>query len=185
MRFCPEAEICQLEVGDFVLGQYGIEHKSEPDFFSSLYSGHLDEQIANMKQTFLQSAIVVSAPSSRILTSNASIGYCASCSARGVPVIIADNLITAMNLIHRMLTKWNDGKDRSYDAINRRVTRDPVINTLTGIPFVSHDMADRLLAKFPTVADLCLASIDDLQTVKGIGPKISKEIYITLHTPKW
>lgn len=184
-KLCPEAEICQLEVGDFVCGQYAIEHKSESDYWKSLYSGHLDEQIANMKQTFLQSAIVVSAPSSHILTRNNSIGYCASCCVRGVPVLIADNLYTAMNLTFRLLTKWNDGKDRSFEAVNKRVTRDPVINTLTGIPFVSQDMANRILEYYPTVSDLCLASISDLQTIKGIGPKIAQTIYKTLHTPKW
>ena len=47
---------------------------------------------------------------------------------------------------------------------------------LQGLPGVGSERADRLLDRFGSVEDVISASIDDLQTVDGIGKKIAEKI---------
>ena len=47
-KISKNAKFKKLEVGDYLIGDIIIERKSAPDFFSSIYSGRLKEQLSNI-----------------------------------------------------------------------------------------------------------------------------------------
>ncbi len=66
--------------------------------------------------------------------------------------------------------------------VDRTVTRDEVlVSMLSQIPGVEVTLARRVLQKFPSLGELIKAEEGDLQSIKGIGPRIASEIVRHLH----
>ncbi len=66
--------------------------------------------------------------------------------------------------------------------VDRTVTRDEVlVSMLSQIPGVEATLARRILERFPTLNELIKSSKEDLQSIKGIGPRIANEIIQHLH----
>jgi len=52
-----------------------------------------------------------------------------------------------------------------------------------GIPFVGRRMARMLLDVFPSMTALMNATVEQMSSIEGIGPKIAETVYHTLHLP--
>ena len=183
---CPTIEITTLESGDIVQGNYAIEHKKIDDFWDSLEDGRLFEQIEKMRLNFDKFAIIVSGQPKDILYNNVGIGTTASCIVRDAPVIFCGNLSTAVKVSLATLEKWNDGKVRtSNPSINKKRTKDPQLNTVTGLPLVDDLLGNALLDHFGSIKNIVNASMKELQIVPKIGPKKAKLIYSCLNAPRW
>ena len=183
---CPTIEIAALESGDIVQGNYAIEHKKIDDFWDSLEDGRLFEQIEKMRLNFDKFAIIVSGQPKDILYNNVGIGTMASCIVRDAPVIFCGNLPTTVKVSLATLEKWNDGKVRtSNPSINKKRTKDPQLNTVTGLPLVDDLLGNALLDHFGSIKNIVNASMKELQAVPKIGPKKAKLIYSCLNAPRW
>jgi Fanconi anemia group M protein len=175
-----------MESGDFVCGEYAIEHKSPDDYRASTFNRHLDEQIQTMKATFKDFAIAFSGECKDIFYDKIGRGSFASYLVKDAPVLICGDLETMAEICIKALYKWNDGKDRTVDVnVNHKKYEDPQLNVITGIPSISEEKGKALLDKFKSLEGVFNASVEELQEIDGIGKKIAQNIYSTLHAPRW
>jgi DNA excision repair protein ERCC-4 len=175
-----------MESGDFVCGEYAIEHKSPSDYRNSVYNRHLNDQIQTMKRNFKECAIAFSGEPHEIFYDKVGTGSFASFMAQGAPVMICGNLDNMAIICIKLLHKWNDEKVRDNNpSINQKVYKDPQVNIITGIPNIGETSALALLDKFGSVGDVCNASVAELTEVKGIGKSHAMEIFNALHSVRW
>ncbi|MFA5397425.1 MAG: helix-hairpin-helix domain-containing protein [Methanogenium sp.] len=175
-----------MESGDIVCGEYVLEHKSISDFRSSLYSGHLNDQIDTMRKNFKACAIIYSGHDSDLFCDNVGTGAFASCMIRGAPVLICGDLDKMAVIALKMLHKWNDDKDRVVNiSVNQKRHKDAQLNIITGISGVAEKQGNLLLDRFGSISAICNATIDELKAVHGIGDKMANIIYSALHAERW
>lgn len=179
-------EEATLLSGDIVCGEYAIEHKTPSDYRGSLFSGHLANQVDNMKRNFKGSAIFCSGHDFELFSDKIGIGSVASFIAQGMPVIPCGNLNTMAKLSIKTLHKWNDEKVRdSNPNINQKRANDDQLNIITGISNISEVNGNALLNHFDTIVNIANAKIVDLEAIDGIGPKRAAVIYAAFHNPRW
>lgn len=184
----PAGEVVQLEHGDIAFGTACIEHKNPEDYKESLQSGHLFTQIKDMNNNFKNFAILVDGDPSELLDTNPGKGSIASCFARGAPVLFCGDTETFITMSLLLLEKWNDGKDRNRqfnNSVNVKLSKDHLLNIVTGIPGVSKELGESLLTEFGSIENLCSATIPDLKKIPRIGPKKAEKIVETLHKNWW
>lgn len=181
-----DIDVTTLESGDFVMGEYALEHKNPADYFNSLKSGRLYSQIETMQRNFKSCAIIVDGTANEMLFSDIGTGSFASCWVRGVPVLICGNLQKMVEVSVKLLHKWNDGKNRAFDpSINQKLAKDTQLNMLTGIKGISLIHGASLINHFKSIHAIDNASIEDMQKVDGIGQKKALNIYEAFHNPRW
>lgn len=66
LKYFPQAEVDNLEIGDIVCGTVCIERKAPEDFLSSIKDHRLFNQALNMKQNYEHSIIIVESDLSRL-----------------------------------------------------------------------------------------------------------------------
>lgn len=139
-----------------------------------------------MKINFKNFAVLVSCNPKDLLDTNSGKGSIASCYVRNAPVLFCGDIenFTTMSLL--LLEKWNDGKDRNFNySVNNKLTKDHLLNIVTGIPGISKELGQSLLLEFGSVEKICQASEKDLQKVEGIGKGKANKIYETFRKNWW
>ena len=105
------------------------------------------------------------------------------------PVFFAENL-HAMKAFLQTLGKReaqgkNDGEPKSRWMRRRIRDQLPMKDSrrilLATVPSIGETLATNLLGTFPTIHDVACASIEDLQSINGIGKKKAQKIYHLFH----
>jgi ERCC4-type nuclease len=178
--------------GDFVCGEYALEHKSPNDYRKSIMEDHLQDQMLMMKKNFKDCAILYSGQTFELFRDmlgqidKFGTGTFASFAVQGIPVYPCGDLDVMAVVAIKMLHKWNDGKVRDHNPnINQKLHDDVQMNIITAIPGIGESHGAALLAVFPTIEEIVAASIDELTKVDGIGSKRAMEIYNAFHGVRW
>ena len=176
--------------GDVATKRVKIERK-EDDLIPSLFDGRHLRQLGSMREEAEFSYLVVTKSYDAIrlgarergVSEQTLLSFIASLCAVGYPPIFIDNRHDASVLIHKITEKIEDDKVRLYVPRPKRPTSTEYRNALIeGLPRIGSKLRRRITKAFPTISDLCNASIEELSEVEGVGSNTAKKIYDALHS---
>jgi len=180
-----ELQIKELDVGDYVLPDDTVIERKTNDFFYSLISGRLWDQLSNLRQA--QHPILVIQTSdlwkSMYFIKSPHIhksffGAIATAALNGIPVITvkdAEEFVLFLKALHDKLEK---GKGQIKLHQKKGKTLEEIkINLLAAIPGISLKKAESLLEHFKTIQNIANAEIADIQSVSGIGKTLAEKIW--------
>lgn len=181
----------ELEVGDYIVGEVGVERKEIGDFVGSLVSGRLDNELYNLSYNFDLSYLIVEGYVSEVLLYRrikrwAYISKLVGCSLKRAPEgksgqIITVNVETPFDTA--LFLKALDEKITRGEEFRLPVLRKAHMNeeeramaVLMALPGVGEKRARLLLERFGSVRNVLNASVEELSSVKGLGRQ-AKMIY--------
>jgi len=179
-----EVNIRRLSVGDYQIGRRVIiERKTLKDFAFSVVDGRLFKQMIYLSNSKSQGVLILEGTTSNSVeigvTKEAMQGALITVSLiMGIPVLRSKNPSETAKLmvyIGRQIESITKGgvQRHGYQPKGLRYRQ---LYILQGLPKVGRERADRLLDRFGSVDAVISASIDDLQTVDGIGKNIAEKI---------
>ena len=185
-------EIVHLETGkgDVSSRRVSVERK-EDDFLPSLFDDRRLRQLGAMREEAEFSYLVVTKSYNEIkadvamrgVNERVLIGYIASLCAVGYPPVFLPDKHDAAELIRRIVEKVEDDEPRIYVPRPKgALPRDYRNAIIESLPKVGPKTRRKLVDAFPTVADLCNATSEDLSAIEGIGKKTAEKIYQCLHS---
>jgi len=158
--------------------------RKEDDFFGSLFSGHLYEQLLSMYERGECRAyyLVVTKSYDQLLMEadvrgihpNVLLGAVVRLSQMGFPPIFIESPEHSVKFIESMCEKFRENPTATK-TINRCVTI--VSNNIIKFPNVGDKIGERLIEHFGNIRAICNASAEELQEVKGIGRQTAEKIY--------
>ncbi len=179
-----------LEVGDYVASdEVAVERKVTEDFLQSLVDGRLFSQLSALSSAYRRPVLIVEGgPLTGVRAINpASIyGALASIAVRfRVPIIWTRSAEETANVLYRIARmeqvasgrplRIRPGDKRSHDA-------EVLEYILAGFPGVDSVISRSLLTHFGTLEKVFGASKEELQQVRGVGPKTAGTIRRLLKT---
>ncbi len=179
-----EVDIRRLSMGDYQIGKRVIiERKTLKDFAVSVIDGRIFRQMIYLANSKFEGVLILEGTSSDSIeigvTREAMQGALINVSLiLGIPVLRSKNPAETAKLIvfiaRQIESITNGGVQRhGYQPKGIRYRQRYI---LQGLPKVGRERADRLLDRFGSVEAVVSASIDDLQTVDGIGKNIAEKI---------
>ena len=188
-----EVEVSFLEAGDYLVGDILIERKTPTGFVSDVKSMRLWSELDKLKRCIDVKPILVIEGSLSLIEK---ITKWSPSQVLGVlNSVILDWGISAIVLPSRrwfmiylqQLNKRAEriGKERLHPLrMKEKVEKisDRIRFVVEGLPNVSGVRAINLLKRFKTIKALANASLQELQSVEGIGEKIARDIYKVLNT---
>ncbi len=179
-----EVDIRRLSMGDYQIGKRVIiERKTLKDFAVSVIDGRIFRQMIYLANSKFEGVLILEGTSSDSIeigvTREAMQGALINVSLiLGIPVLRSKNPAETAKLIvfiaRQIESITNGGVQRhGYQPKGIRYRQRYI---LQGLPKVGRERADRLLDRFGSVEAVVSASIDDLQTVDGIGNNIAEKI---------
>ena len=192
-RLGVETEVSFLEAGDYLVGDILIERKTPTGFVSDVRSMRLWSELDKLKRCIDVKPILVIEGSLSLIEK---ITKWSPSQVLGIlNSIIIDWKIPAIILPSRrwfviylrQLDKRAEriGKERPHPLrMKEKVENisDRIRFVVEGLPNVSGARAINLLRRFKTIKALANASLQELQSVEGIGEKIARDIYMVLNT---
>jgi len=192
-RLGVEAKVSFLDAGDYLVGDVLIERKTPTGFVSDVRSMRLWRELDKLKRCVDVKPILVIegslsliekmtrwSPSQVLGTLNSVI------LDWGIPAIILPSrrwfMIYLQQLDKRAEKIGREGPHplRMKEKVEK--ISDRIRFVVEGLPNVSGVRAINLLRRFKTIKALANASLQELQSVEGIGEKIAKDIYKVLNT---
>jgi DNA excision repair protein ERCC-4 len=177
-------DIRRLSVGDYQINNRVIvERKTLKDFAISIIDGRLFNQMVRLANSKSQGVLILEGTTSNLVeigvTREAMQGALITVSLiMGVPVLRSKKPAETAKLIIFIARQIESitrggGQRHGYQPKGLRYRQRYI---LQGLPKVGRERADRLLDRFGSVEAVISASIDDLQTVDGIGKNIAEKI---------
>ncbi|MEK6985768.1 MAG: DEAD/DEAH box helicase [Candidatus Thermoplasmatota archaeon] len=182
-------EARQLEIADFILSdRVAVERKSAADFVDSLVDGRLFEQIRQLKE-YPKPFLLIEGESlhgHRGVSPEAIQGALASILIDyGIPILqVRDGAETA-RFLHAVAKREQFTSDRKVAVRPGKPSTDADLRRflVAGLPGVSEVLADRLLARFGSPANVFAASARELAEIDGIGEQKADAIRRILDAP--
>lgn len=196
VRHHPDVDAVEsrrLEAGDLVLGDVGVERKTLGDYTSTLLgrsAPDLYDQVRRLRAAYEHSYLLLEAElpadGAEGVPAAAVRGSAASITARlDTPVIPCSDLPRLVDLAVRLGRKHVE--QPSKPAIpSGSVTglETPTAKRMYGcIDGIGPEMAERLHAAYPAVADLVAASEAELVAIEGVGPSRAAAIQAAFRDP--
>lgn len=189
-----EVEVGSYQVSDVHDGNgiVGIERK-HTDFVKDMWSKKLDQQMRELKQNFQCPVLLLEYDGLQdFITSNIGVG--AKKLFGELTSIIVDYRIPILFVgdyyvpaCIRLIEKHYSGKNRSkiteYTPIRRKPTVMEVKRAMFAnvVPGFGTKKVNALFEHFDnSILNICKATEEELREVKGVGPKLAKEIYEVL-----
>jgi Fanconi anemia group M protein len=175
-------EITRLSVGDALMRNVVFEFKHIDDFVSSIFSGHLFRQIADMTEHYQHAFLLIHGTfrDTRLVYHSRSKrpnfhGVIASCIARGITPLFTGSLDTSLELVDIISQKVTDNKIRD-PPIKKVSLKNRQIGIVCGFPGISDGRAKALLSHFGSINNILTASEKELCETPDIGPKTAGKI---------
>jgi len=188
-----EVDIRRLSLGDYQIDHRVIvERKTLNDFAISIIDGRLFKQILCLANSNFKGVLLIEGTAADTadigMTREAMQGALVTVSLiLGIPILRSKDPSETARLIlyigHQIESITKGGVQRhGYQPKGIRYRQ---LYILQGLPGVGRERADRLLDRFGSVEAVISASIDDLQTVNGIGKNIAEKIKwaVSEHVP--
>ena len=184
-------EIVHLETGkgDISTRRVSIERK-EDDFLPSLFDDRRLRQLGSMREEAEFSYLLVTKSFNEIkadmmmrdVNERILLGYIASLCAVGYPPLFIPDKHDAAELVMRIVEKVEDDDPRIYVPRPKGAKPADFRNAIVeSLPKIGTKTRRKILAAYPSIAELCTASVDDLMEIEGIGKKTAEKIYQCLH----
>lgn len=167
-------EILQLPVGDYLVASgIAVERKSISDLHRSLENGRLWSQVSALRRELNRAYLLVEGR-------DLDVGRVSSSGVRGALLHIVDQGIPVIRSIDPadsarwlcLIAKRAQRAERGVEPRRRgrrRMVASPA-GVLATVPGISPSAADRVLARFGSIAAAAAASEAELRRVEGIGP---------------
>ena len=178
--------IMQLEYGDYVYKNVGIELKTVEDFIGSIKSKRLYNQSVGLNETYSHHYVIVYGDVSKTLnhlyrighkfTVKQYIGSLASLS-QITRVLHVDNESQAFQLMKSLFEKSTDGKNRTaHKPMNK--SKNKMVSVLSLIGDINITRAEKLIDELgvKTLDELIHLSKEDIMSVDGFGEKTAVKI---------
>ncbi len=174
-----------LKSADYILSsRVGVELKLVDDFVASIIDGRLLEQLKQLKRNFERPIVIVQGKgdiySVRNVHPNAIRGMLSTIAiSYGIPIVYTRDEKDTAALLLTMARREQEESSKHFSphADRKPVTmKDQQEYIVSAFPSVGPGLAKVLLEHFKTIHALVNASEEDLLSVKGVGPKIAKQI---------
>jgi len=184
-------QVESLEVGDYIVSdRVGVEAKTAGDLAKSIVDRRLFAQLEALSKTFEIPILLVSGESlygaSGVNPESIRGALASAVVDFKVPVLNVATPSDAANLLFAIARR--EQRERKQTLSLRGSKPEPTMPAfqeyiVASLPGVNTTLAKRLLAKFGSVAAIMQASLDDLQTVQGIGKTKAQAIREVLDAP--
>jgi DNA excision repair protein ERCC-4 len=184
-----QVEIRALTRGDYVVGPGTVvERKTVYDLHLSIMNGRFWHQMHKIGRAGTSPHPVVEGPSvfAGRVRNDGIRGVCLAVSDLGIAIIHSQDARDTAAWLYRLATRRQEGSIRArpwYAHRARSASISPGEAALAAAPDVSVITARRVLATFGSLRQVCEASVDDLQTVPGVGIKRATAIAALIHDP--
>ena len=179
-----------MEIGDYVASEdVAIERKESGDFIQSLIDGRLFVQLAALRSAYRRPVLIIEGEQIiglRAVNPASIYGALASIAIRiQVPILWTRNAEETANVLYRIAHLEQVGskkplRTRSGDV--KGTDAEALEYILSGFPGVDTVTSRAILSEFGTLEQVFSAEQEDLQKVKGVGPKIAGRIRRLLTT---
>ncbi|TFG13355.1 DEAD/DEAH box helicase [Candidatus Thorarchaeota archaeon] len=179
-----------LDIGDYIASdEVAIERKESNDFIQSLIDGRLFAQLTTLRTAYRRPVLLIEGEQLtglRAINPASLYGALASIAVRiQVPIIWARNAEETAHILYRIAyleqiksqrpLRTRSGETKGTDA-------EALEYILSGFPGVDTVTSRNILVEFGTLDKIFSASKEDLQKVRGVGPKIAGRIRRLLTT---
>ena len=183
-------------ITDYCFGSMGIEAKSIHDYFNSLHSGHLQNQLANMDDNFERMVLVIHGTVDQYVAAlrkrgNRSASY-AQMEARYIGSLArfdVDYDITIMQfstasaaarwIVKRCQKDGTLGSSNTLRTLRKTRSEDVRIDGLRALG-CSETIAKNLLEHFGSIVELTGATKRELMNIEGVGKKRAEDLHQAL-----
>ncbi len=181
-------ELTDLEVGDYLIGNYIIERKTMDDLAASIVDGRIFKQLSALKSQSGKAIMVIEGnliDFTKKLDLNVYSGILLSIIEDfDIPLIITNSSKETAEFFKAIIRRLNIKKDK-YAKLRLEKKpmelRDIQKFVLAGIPGINKVLAEKLLNTFGTLSSIANASPKQLMKVEGIGPQLARRIYEVFH----
>ena len=183
-----EVIIVELPCGDYVLSpEVAVERKSANDFVTSVMSGRVFEQVGKMKLDFLRPMVLIEGDPIRTRSAiepKAVAGAISSLmTIQQISVImVADSAETAI-MLATMARHLQEGLGYEINLHPKKPkpNKEAAQYVVNSLPAIGAGNAKKLFAHFGSIYKTINASVEQIQEVRGIGPKTAKRIHELIH----
>lgn len=176
-KISKNAKFKKLEVGDYLIGDIIIERKSAPDFFSSIYSGRLKEQLSNIIKYKNKIILIEGIYDYKKFNKKVFWGFFLSwCMKCNIPILLVNNEKESAEFINFISKKVFSNKKIKL-ARNKILQKDKKVYFLEGILGIGEIRARELLDKYGNIKEIINAPREDL---KNILPKKVLEEFVSV-----
>lgn len=184
-------EVAHLKTGDGDMkgGTTSIERK-EDDFMDSLFDDRWLRQLGAMREEAEYSYLVVTKSYDNIkreveergVSEQVLTGFVAALCAVGYPPVFIEDKWDAAVVMRKIMDKIDDDTTRLYVPRPRSPKPQEYRNALIeAMPKVGIKTRRKIVQAFPSMADLCGATVEQLVEIEGIGQKTAERIHEILH----
>lgn len=183
-----KVQVGELETGDYVLsGELVVERKTAVDFIASVLDGRLFNQVGKMRLNFSRPVFLIEGDvyQTRSAIAREAIDGALSflVAIEGCTVLYVKDSNAAAGLLYRMAKHAQEGL--GYEVAFRRGKSAPgrgeALFMIEGTPGVGPTTAIKVLNRFRSVHAYINASIEDLRSISGLGPKKADRIHQAIH----
>ncbi len=173
-----------LKIGDYVASEdVAIERKESMDFIQSLIDGRLFVQLSALRSAYRRPVLIIEGEQIiglRAVNPASIYGALASIAIRiQVPIIWTRNAEETANVLYRIahLEQVTSKKPlRTRSGESKGTDAEALEYILSGFPGVDTVTSRALLTEFGTLEKIFSSEKENLQRVKGVGPKIAGRI---------
>jgi DNA excision repair protein ERCC-4 len=182
-----QVEIRALTRGDYVAGPGTVvERKTVYDLHLSIMNGRFWHQMRKIRAAGTSPYLVIEGPSvfAGRVRNDGIRGACLAVSDLGIAIIHTQDARDTAAWLYRLATRRQEGSIRARPWYAHRAKSagiSPGEAALAAAPEVSVVTARRVLATFGSLRQVCEASVDELQTVPGVGIKRATAIAALIH----
>jgi ERCC4-type nuclease len=175
----------QISPGDYVLSdEYAIERKTINDFFSSLFSGRLFEQVERLKNTYRKPLLLLEGDLSEGLQDRKNTRAFWGALLRiemdwEVPVITTANLAQSADVIVTLSRRLAKKGKKNVSILQQPKIiseQDFQILAVSSFPGIGPELATRILKKMSSVKRVFSSSKKELLEIEGIGKEKAERI---------
>jgi DNA excision repair protein ERCC-4/Fanconi anemia group M protein len=165
-----------------------VERKTVYDLHLSIMNGRFWHQMRKIRSAGNSPCLVIEGVSvfAGPVRNNGIRGACLAVSDFGIAIICTQDAHDTAAWLHRLAIRRREGPPpaRPLHAYRPRSPRiSPGEAALAAAPDVSVVTARKVLATFGSLRQVCEASVDDLQSVPGVGIKRATAIVALIHNP--
>jgi ERCC4-type nuclease len=180
-----EVERKTITPADYVLSsECAIERKTVGDFFSSLFSGRLFEQVSSLKEAYQKPIFILEGDieNQLIRRRNPRAFWGAMMSLQidmGIAVIPTPSVIHTANALYTLAKRLQKKKVDKITIQHKprlMTNSDWQLYVVSSLPLIGDELASRMLSQFKTVRKIFQSQKKELQKVEGIGKIKAKRI---------
>lgn len=176
-------EIKQLPEGDFIIGNIGIERKTQVDFLNSIIDKRILTQLIGLKENFEVQLLIIEGEENiyelRNFHPNAIRGMLTAIALDfQIPILHTRNINDTAALLISIYKRLERPK-KVLGLLNKRkplTLKEQQEFLIESLPGVGPTLSKSLLSQFKSVKKIINAKESQLQKIDKIGPKKAKEI---------